>query len=149
MGVALDAAGDLFIANGNATVVEVSLNSTQTAVPFSGLTPSALGVGIDGKGDIFVADTAFDGQVLEIATAASVNFGSIKVTASSMLTLNYAINSSVNFGTVNIVTQGAANLDFTAGGTSTCTGSPLSSICSVPVSSHLLRRECVWAQFSS
>ncbi len=51
-----------------------------------------------------------------------------------MLTLNYAINSSVNFGTVNIVTQGAANLDFTAGGTSTCTGSPLSSICSVPVS---------------
>lgn len=135
MGVALDAGGDVFIANGNAGLVELPANGAQTALPFSGQVPTALGVTVDGKGGIFVADTASDGQLLELQIAASVNFGSVSVTTSSrLMTLNYSINSTVSFGTLNITTQGSPNLDFTASPTSSCTGSLSSGICSVPVS---------------
>src|SRR5579871_6638551 len=57
-GIALDAAGDVFIANGNATIVEISAGGVQTTDVFSGNVPAALGVVVDGKDNIFVADTA-------------------------------------------------------------------------------------------
>ncbi len=56
VGVALDGAGDIFIADYVAAdVVEVTPGGVQTTVPAAGL-GSPVGVAVDGAGDVFIAD---------------------------------------------------------------------------------------------
>jgi sugar lactone lactonase YvrE len=64
-GVAVDGAGDVFIADtDNSRVVEVTPLGVQTTVPASGLNfPFA--VAVDGAGDVFIADT-YNYRVLEV-----------------------------------------------------------------------------------
>ncbi len=64
-GLAVDGAGDLFIADtNNSRVVEVTPGGVQTTVPASGLN-SPYGVAVDGAGDLFIADT-FNSRVVEL-----------------------------------------------------------------------------------
>jgi len=65
-GVAVDGAGDVFIADtGNSRVVEVPAGGgTQITVPASGLS-SPYGVAVDGAGDVFIADTG-NSRVVEV-----------------------------------------------------------------------------------
>jgi sugar lactone lactonase YvrE len=63
-GVAVDAAGDVFI-TGNNQVVEVPAGGgAQTTVPASGLS-GPWGVAVDGAGDVFIADTG-NNRVVEV-----------------------------------------------------------------------------------
>ncbi len=56
VGLALDGAGDLYIADYSAvTVVKVTPGGVQTPVPAAGL-GSPVGVAVDGAGDLFIAD---------------------------------------------------------------------------------------------
>jgi len=66
-GVAVDAAGDVFIADsGNNRVVEVTPSGIQTTVPATGLnSPSS--VAVDGAGDVFIADSG-NNQVVEVTS---------------------------------------------------------------------------------
>ena len=64
-GMALDGAGDVFIADaGNSRVVEVTAGGVQTAVAASGLSSPA-GVAVDGAGDVYIADTG-NSRVVEV-----------------------------------------------------------------------------------
>ncbi len=55
-GVAVDAAGDVFISNlGSKQVFKVAPGGAQTTVPVTGLS-SPFGVAVDGVGDLFIAD---------------------------------------------------------------------------------------------
>jgi hypothetical protein len=134
-GVAVDGAGDVFIADtGNSRVVEVPSGCTnaacQTTVGADSVHPMAwrwMGRAMSSS-----ADTD-NSRVVEVKTR-SVDFGSVNVGASTSLTLNYNIDSSVAVSAVNVVTQGAPNLDFTLSST-TCTGSQAAgSSCTVTVS---------------
>jgi hypothetical protein len=63
-GLAVDAAGDLFIADTlNQRVLKVAANGTQTTVGFGLLYPQS--VAVDGAGDVFIADNNL-GEVLEV-----------------------------------------------------------------------------------
>jgi sugar lactone lactonase YvrE len=138
-GVAVDSAGDVFIADEhNFRVVEFPRMATgygpQTTLsttedPDSALAP--YGVAVDGGGDVFIAgafteadDNGGYGQVMEIQTG-SVNFGSAYVCApgqttprpcSQTLLLNFNVNGGVTLGTPTVLTGGAPDLDFTFAG---------------------------------
>jgi sugar lactone lactonase YvrE len=65
VGVAVDGAGDVFIADqGNQRVEEVTPGGVQTTLPASGLY-LPFGVAVDGAGDVFIADYA-KGHVVEV-----------------------------------------------------------------------------------
>ncbi len=138
-GVALDPAGNLYIADaGNNRVVEVPAGCTsgscQNAVG-SGLSgPLGLAVTVDAVGDVFIADT-YNNRVVEVQKVA-VNFGAVKVGASTTLTLTYNINSSLTLGSsVRELTQGTSNLDFNTSSAATCVGSQTAgNTCTVTVS---------------
>jgi len=61
-GVAVDAAGDVFISNPDSHVLKVTPSGTQTLVAIGLNNPS--GVAVDGAGDVFIADTG-NSQVVE------------------------------------------------------------------------------------
>ena len=64
-GVAVDAAGDVFIADSsNNRVVEVTPSGTQTTVLGTGLN-FPVGVAVDSSGDLFVTDTD-NNRVVEV-----------------------------------------------------------------------------------
>ncbi len=74
IGVAVDSAGDVFIADpNNFRVLELSKTATgygpQTTLPFSSL-DSPYGVAVDGAGDVFVADSV-NNRVLELPKTAT------------------------------------------------------------------------------
>jgi sugar lactone lactonase YvrE len=85
-GMAVDAAGDLFIAdNGNNRVVELpARGGAQTTVPASGLN-GPFGVAVDGAGDVFIADT-YNNRVVEVPAG-----GGPQITVASGLYLPYGL----------------------------------------------------------
>ena len=140
--LALDAAGDLFIADsGNNRVVEITPGGVQTTVPASGLS-NPWGVAVDGAGDVFIEDTA-NNRVVELQPGAP-SFGSANVCPAPQTTpapcnqtpsLNYSVNADTTFGaSPTVLTQGAPNLDFQLSSGSTCTGTVTAgNSCSVNV----------------
>ena len=66
-GVAVDAAGDVFISD-NAGVVKITPSGVQTTLPTSGLSQTIYDVAVDGAGDVFLADTG-NNQVVEVTPA--------------------------------------------------------------------------------
>ena len=69
-GVALDAAGDVFVADTrNDRVVELPVGGSQRTLPF-GFLVVPIGVAVDGAGDVYVADFNND-QVVELASDVS------------------------------------------------------------------------------
>ena len=75
-GIALDSAGDVFVANwaGSENVVELPKTSTgygpQTTLPFSGLS-RPIGVALDGAGDVFIAENWPPESALELPKTAT------------------------------------------------------------------------------
>ncbi len=133
-GVAVDGAGNVFIAD--------SIGPTSSwllKVPPGGGAETAVGTGlsfpfqlaVDVKGDVFIADST-NNRVVEVQPG-PVNFGSVNVCpagqtapapCSGTVTLDYSVNADITFGSASVLTQGAPNLDFTPGSTSTtCKGS--------------------------
>ena len=80
VGVALDPAGDMFVANyGNSGVIELPAGRSQQALPFTGLR-GPVGVAVDPAGDVFVADSV-NNRVVEFSP--SVPSGSLVVAPGS------------------------------------------------------------------
>lgn len=139
-GVALDGAGDLFVADTLGGEV-YERNGTTGEIHTIGPLGLPRGVGTDPKGNLFVSDE--QSQSVFKVQPYSVNFGSVNVCpagqttpapCSQTLTLNYKVLGDVNFGTANVVTQGAPNLDFQLSGNNTCSGPHLADTsCSVTV----------------
>ncbi len=63
-GVAVDAAGDVFISD-NAGAVKITPFGVQSTVPASGLS-GVYDVAVDGAGDVFISDTARNNRVVEV-----------------------------------------------------------------------------------
>ena len=82
-GVAVDGAGDLYIADtGNSRVVEVTAAGTASVLSTGGLTlKQPFGVAVDGAGDVYIADTG-NNRVVEVTTA-----GTASVLSTGSLTL--------------------------------------------------------------
>ena len=131
-GVAVDRAGDVFIADyGNNRVLELPWTGTgygpQTTLQASVSSP--WGVAVDSAGDVFIADLGTN-RAVEVQTR-SVNFEGVDVCApgqttpapcSNTLTLNYGVTAGGTLGTPKVLTGGVPNLDFTLASGSTCTG---------------------------
>ena len=127
-GVVLDGAGNIFISDpNNSRVVEVPAGGgAQTTLPTSGLF-YPYGVAVDKAGDVFIVDHAGTvgrcplpgktSQVVEWQRTA-VNYGSVIMQSSSMLTLNYEVAATTTFGPVD----GGPQSDFTLGAVNTCKG---------------------------
>lgn len=80
-GIAVDAAGDLFVSDASANVVDKIAAGSQTLLPMGSGLSAPSGVAVDANGDLFVADTGHN-QIIEIAgatqttvVASSVKFG--------------------------------------------------------------------------
>ena len=86
-GVAVDAAGNIFISdNNNHRVVEVAANGTQTTVGFNLNYPQ--GLAVDGAGDLFIADNNLN-EVVEVPA------GCISYSCQIVLTSNLAAQLGV------------------------------------------------------
>ena len=133
-GLALDAAGDVFVADGgNKAVKEIEagtggnapgvVSSSSTVVTlgsgFSG--PTALAV--DGAGNVFISDTAVEELVL--TTPPSLSFASTAVGSTSSdspqtVVLQNAGNASLSFPVPGFGSNPSLAANFTLGSTSTC-----------------------------
>jgi len=87
VGLALDAAGDLFVADYVAgKVVKITPGGVQTTVPATGLT-APIGVAVDGAGDVFIVD-------LNLPYAVKVTPSGVQTTVGSGL--NYPIGIALD-----------------------------------------------------
>ena len=132
-GVAVDGAGNVYVADsthyvvkeivaGTGTATAGTVNSTSTVNTLGGGFDFPEGVAVDGAGNVYVADTG-NNAVKEIVPSAS-NFGSVAIGVSTppTLTLNFTFDANVTIIGGVVLTQGAKNQDFTNAGTGTCTG---------------------------
>ena len=128
-GMAVDASGDLFIAEGlNDTVVEVEANGTQTTVGSGLLLFFPEGVAVDGSGDVFIADTG-NNRVVEL----KANGTQTTVGSGLMNPGGVAVDGS---GDVFIAeSQNTAVVEVEADGTQTTVGSGLKFPAGVAVDS--------------
>jgi hypothetical protein len=126
--VAVDASGDVYLSVfptdtsddiEEILAVDGVIPANPTIVDVANSLAAPQGVAVDGKGDLFVANT-YVSQVVELQMQ-SVNFGSANVCpagqtgpapCSSTLTLNYNVAANTTIGSVKILTTGATNLDF-------------------------------------
>ena len=123
-GVAVDGAGDLYIADtGNSRVVEVTAAGTASVLSTGGLTlKQPFGVAVDGAGDVYIADTV-NSSVVEVTTA-----GTASVLSTGSLTLADRFSVAVDgagdlyiadYGNSRVVkiNQASQALSFTSTGT--------------------------------
>jgi sugar lactone lactonase YvrE/phosphotransferase system HPr-like phosphotransfer protein len=96
-GVAVDAAGDVFIADtGNQRVVKFAANGTMTTVGFNLQYPQ--GLAVDGAGDLFIADNNINsGEVLEVP-AGCTNSNCQKVLISDQTSVSGATTARSELG---------------------------------------------------
>jgi sugar lactone lactonase YvrE len=154
-GVAVDSAGDVFVAdNGcanalcptnNAPVFELPRTGTgygpQITVQSFTLT-APFGAAVDSAGDVLATDS-YNKHVQEVQVQTPVNFSSAYVCVSGQtdpapcsqsLSLNYNITVSGTLGAPQVLTGGAPNLDFTLAKGSGCSGAVTEgSTCTVNV----------------
>ena len=114
-GVAVDGAGDLYIADtGNSRVVEVTAAGTASVLSTGGLTlKQPFGVAVDGAGDVYIADTV-NSSVVEVTTA-----GTASVLSTGSLTLAEPFSVAVDgAGDLYITDTGNSRVvEVTAAGT--------------------------------
>ena len=77
-------------------------------------------VAVDESGKVFVADT-HNNEVKEILVGGNFGFVNVGSSATNPVTFNFTFGASVTLGPTAVLTQGAAHLDFTDAGGSTCT----------------------------
>ena len=126
-GVAVDAAGDVFIADsGNNRVVEIPAGCTsgscQTTVGFNLSNPE--GVAVDGAGDVFIADTN-NNQVVEVPAGCTT--ATCQTTVASGLSLPAGVAVFVDGEFVYIANTGANEVVMVYGGQEYTVGSGLMS----------------------
>jgi hypothetical protein len=146
--IAVDAAGDVFVANGGNEVLELPRAGSGYGTQMAFFDPpqprsyccyrGMVGVAVDGAGDsLFIANqvlvslgppyNSYGGNVVEVQTH-SVNFGSSylcssgQTPCSTTLTLYFSVKDNTTLGTPAVLTGGAPNRDFTLASGSTCTG---------------------------
>ena len=135
-GVAVDQAGDVFVADiGNERVVELPAGATsssqQVTLPFTGLS-HPIGVAVDGAGDVYAADNG-NNRVVELpaggdATQTSVSCAPAPVQAGHASTCTATVTDtstapvSVPSGPVNFTSTGPGSF---AGATGQCTLAPV------------------------
>ena len=121
LGVAVDGSGNVFVADfGNNAVKEMvavkgSIPASPTILTLGSGFSLPKGVAVDGSGDVFVADF----QNYAVKEVGPANFGSIAVGATSAkqsFTFNFDTSGTLAATPYTVLTQGAANLDFKAGG---------------------------------
>ena len=114
-GVAVDGAGDLYIADtGNSRVVEVTAAGTASVLSTGGLTlKQPFGVAVDGAGDVYIADTG-NNRVVEVTTA-----GTASVLSTGSLTLAEPFSVAVDGAGDLYITDTGNNrvVEVTAAGT--------------------------------
>jgi hypothetical protein len=114
-GVAVDGAGDLYIADtGNSRVVEVTAAGVSSVLSTGGLTLShPFGVAVDGAGDVYIAD-ANNSRVVEVTTT-----GTASVLSTGGLTLNQPFSVAVDGAGDLYITDTGNNrvVEVTAAGT--------------------------------
>ncbi len=126
--VALDASGDVFVADyGDSKVEEIEagtggaasghVNSSSTVVTLGSGVSNPYGVAVTAGGEVVVAGEA-GVQKIDLATA---NFGTVNVGSSTSLTLSFTFTSGGTIKAPAVLTQGATGLDFTDKGTGSCT----------------------------
>ena len=125
-GVAVDGNGNVYVADQGLNGVEeiLAVNGSIPATP----TINALGSGfnlpsdvaVDESGKVFVADT-HNNEVKEILVGGNFGFVNVGSSARNPVTFNFTFGASVTLGPTAVLTQGAAHLDFTDAGGSTCT----------------------------
>jgi hypothetical protein len=111
-GVAVDAAGDVFIADpGINQVVEITTGGVQTAVQASGL-GGPTGVAVDGTGSVFIADPN-NARVVEMRrsqapslTFASTNIGNTSTDSPQSVTVQNIGNQPLNAVAPGLVVTG-------------------------------------------
>jgi len=101
------------------------LDATDSSATFT-LNGSQLAAGANTITAIYSGDVNYGGSISSSITVtllnSQVNFGSVNVgTAAPVQTLTYNFSSATTLSAVNILTTGAAGLDYTDGGSSTCT----------------------------
>ena len=138
-GVALDSAGDLYIADStNQRIRAVSaLTGIITTVAGTGTGNGTGGysgdggpatsakladptaVALDSTGGLYIADTV-NNRIRKVGLG-PVNFGGVNVGANSTQTLYFSFNAADSGISASVLTKGATGLDFTDAGTGTCT----------------------------
>ncbi len=129
--ISVDQAGDVFTSyfTGN-EVIELPAgcsSSTCQVLIGSGLN-KPLGVALDGTGNIFVAD--YGNNQIEKIRQNNLKFGAVSVGSSVNETAYITFNSAVTLNSTtpySVLTQGGEGLDFTDGGSSTCSGTSYTS----------------------
>jgi sugar lactone lactonase YvrE len=106
-GVAVDGAGDIFIADySNSRVVEVNAAGVASLLITGSLTLSRpMGVAVDGAGDVYIADT-YNNRVVEVTAA-----GVASVISTGSLTINYPTEVAVD-GAGDVYIADTANSRF-------------------------------------
>ncbi len=120
-GVTVDRWGAIYIADaGNSRVVEVSSLSSLVTTDLTLANPN--GVFADALGTIYIADTS-NNRVVTVQKNA-VGFGHLQLgtVASTTRTLSFTVAADTNLVSLSLNTLGAADLDFAAGGGTTCAG---------------------------
>jgi sugar lactone lactonase YvrE len=145
IGVAADAAGDVFILNylddENFSVDKVTLSggvyTPSSAIKTAG--QNVYGIAADAAGDLYMVSPGTN-RLLEVPVGPTTNFGPVQVgstRAAISLTFTFATQSTLS--STAVLTQGAARLDFTDAGTGTCGRAPTGfvfvpgAICTVDV----------------
>jgi hypothetical protein len=131
-GVAVDASGNVFVADSNNSAVKEivantggagigKVNSNSTVNPLGSGFSSPTDVVVDASGNLFVSDYS-NNTVTEI-TFGAVNFGSVNVGVATppTATLTFYFDTGGTIAAPAVLTQGAAGKDFTDAGTGTCT----------------------------
>jgi hypothetical protein len=132
--VALDAAGDVFVADwGNKAVKEIEagtggnapgvVSSSSTVVTLGSGFSAPTDLAVDGAGNVFISDTAVEELVL--TTPPSLSFASTAVGSTSSdspqtVVVQNAGNASLNFPVPGFGSNPSLAANFTLGSTSTC-----------------------------
>jgi DNA-binding beta-propeller fold protein YncE len=124
IGVAADAAGDVFIlsymSNVDFVVVKATLANGAYTLGILDSEQAPYGIAANAAGDVFLASPGTN-ELLKVF-AGPANFGGVEVpTASSAITLKFEFDTQSTIGAPAVATQGIPALDFADAGTGSCT----------------------------
>jgi sugar lactone lactonase YvrE len=109
---------------GTATLSSIGANASAATLTLQG---SQLALGANNVAAVYGGDANYAGStsaaiVVTLLPGSQNNFGSVNVgVTASILTFTYNFSSQITLSSVNILTAGASGLDYSDGGSSTCT----------------------------
>ena len=123
-GVAVDASGNVFVADEDFTSVKEivasggAVNASSSVIPLGSGFKTTIGVAVDAGGDLFVAD--FGNNAVKEIVKGAVNFGSVAAGLATppTQTITFSFDSGGTISAVNVIGFGGG---FYSAGTGTCT----------------------------